>query len=52
MSFEFRSIFIQLFLNSVLRDPIISKRLDIYAYLLGVSDALWEYVNASTHSLQ
>lgn len=31
-------------LNTIFRDASISKRLDIYAHLLGVSDALWEYL--------
>ena len=42
MRHEIHSIFIQLMLNSMFRNDIIMKRLDIFAHLLGISDALWE----------
>ena len=44
MRHEIQSIFIQLFLNSLFRNGIIAKRLDIIAHTLGISDALWEDV--------
>jgi hypothetical protein len=37
-----QTIFIQLFLNSIFRNKEISKRLDIYAHLLGIADVIWD----------
>ena len=41
MRHEIHAIFIQLMLNSMFRNNQISKRVDIVAHLLGISDALW-----------
>lgn len=41
MRHEIHAIFIQLMLNLMFRNRTISKRLDIFAHLLGISDALW-----------
>ena len=42
MRHQIQAIFIQLFLNSIFRNGIISKRLDIIAHILNISDVLWQ----------
>lgn len=42
---ELQSLFIQLFLNSIYRNPKILKRIDFVSYLLKVSEPLWLHLN-------
>lgn len=47
---EYRTLYYTLLLNRIFRHPETSKRLDIYAHKMGVSESLWLYLKYSGQS--
>ena len=47
---ELKFIFIQLFLNSLLRNNQILKRIDYILYILGIADPIWNFLKINNQT--